>query len=446
MMPLGITPLRRTGGEGTTLTHPVKMWAARAARGTARSGHAQSNKDTEPSSPLEVSVLSPSVSPSSPTRSPAASWTHHSAAGQEQDVSVGSNSDDTLIYSGTGLRVLNVVEDSTISFASSFDLDGIDEIDRASVDSDELTALASRPSEQLDNQQQDPHQYLQPPKVPSASDSGLNPCFVAPDSPSTASFDDFSNTPGLHTADMSSIAFNHRPHQQQPGHRQDHATAHSSPMLYASVNSAYDSSQSSPRPRPSSRQRSAPHSPGVAHMTLASYLSSNISSPKTRSVSSGSLASFPTDLLSDISRADSVVDLTDDAASEFNTSESGGDTGGGSIHQHRRSHQRDHAGDGSANHHQHDLASSNNRDNELIMPMLSGPPSDIQESSPSQSGSDKQSVSPPRRRSKRMDKNKTPPAGTVVLPDAGQSPHYLIVGGTGKYAEAAQTDKLSRTD
>ena len=47
---------------------------------------------------------------------------------------------------------------------------------------------------------------------------------------------------------------------------------------------------------------------------LSTFLSSNISSPKTRSQSSSSLASFPTDLTSDASAID-----TDDAISELNS-------------------------------------------------------------------------------------------------------------------------------
>ena len=62
-------------------------------------------------------------------------------------------------------------------------------------------------------------------------------------------------------------------------------------------------------------------------LTLASYLASNLSSPKTRSHSSGSLASFPTDLLSEISRQDSAsragspygVETDEEAGSEFNS-------------------------------------------------------------------------------------------------------------------------------
>lgn len=317
--------------------------------------------------------------------------------GQDMGMDTHLASAAAAIYDGTGTRVKHPRnEDSVISLYSNEEFDASasnsvlieddsdslsDDIDRDSNDSSELTALASRPRYTVDS-----------------GDTAAVAAAAPPDF-ADSSVEDMV-TPGLHTAGMASLHFGH----------QFSSSCNNS-------NTAYKSTTSASRPSSSSCRSSAPHSPGAPPMTLASYLSSTLSSPKTRSVSSGSLASFPTDFLSDISRAESLAD-TDDAASEFNSDADPASSTSQLPPRSRRTRYEDHMRDSS----------------DLVMPKLGAPSNPDSHSGSSPSDSDKATHSSALPDSRRPTRGKSSASSNATL-TAGTSsfPRILMVGGTSEY-------------
>jgi hypothetical protein len=309
------------------------------------------------------------------------------------------------VYNGTGLRVVTDDRehahstrncDSIISLYSNEDIDFDDHASYASHtssdDSSDLTALGTRGDE----------------VETSISSSNIERDLVegssAPLLRSGSVSSDDMVTPGLHTASMAALHFGTTP-------------TNNSNSLSTGVN---DSQTHNPRLPSNSYRNSVPPSPGTPPITLASYLSSTLSSPGTRSYSSGSLASFPTDLLSDISRAESVVD-TDDAGSEFN-SDSGGDPSASTSHmQHSRAQ-----------------VAMKHSDN-LVIPKLYTTSSGEPGSSASSSSERSASAPPPESRQA----TKARPAGKNVdrNPDSTLRPRILLVGGTGMFDTHASVFK-----
>lgn len=169
-----------------------------------------------------------------------------------------------VAFDGRGRRVLDVTanrnDDSVISLPED-DLESSQVYDDdGSSDESETTALASRPSLSSGNERE------------SEGDLNWNQHHLA----------DSDITPGVHTDSL-------------PGMRLP-TVPYSGTGTSAIIGAAHDDQHIILQP--------AHHH----HDTLASYLASTLSSPKTRSHSSSSLASFPTDLLSEIGDVDSDPD------------------------------------------------------------------------------------------------------------------------------------------
>lgn len=371
------------------------MWRTATSSKTSR-------KDAVDEPEEAVSAPSAASTPLSPRKSAAA------AAAQDDDEDI--HLESASVYSETGLRVVQPRnDDSVISLFSNEDIgasitadDDSDSLSHASHtssdDSSDLTALASRPRDGAAESAADTFRHTQSDPANSGSLSSLD-----------NSFDDMV-TPGLHTAGMASLHFG--------------ATFNSNDGLNTS-NAPYRSSASSSRPSSSNYRSSAPHSPGAPPMTLASYLSSTLSSPQTRSMSSGSLASFPTDFLSDISRAESVAD-TDDGASEL-ASDGGGDPSSSTSQlpprsEARRSRRDEHLRDSS----------------DLVMPKLAPSSNPDSHDGSSPSDSDKASPAPLNaRRPVRVKQAQTTNNAANLTTTSSSFPRVLIAGGTSKSCRIA---------
>lgn len=396
--PLGSSARRQPRQRATGAERRVKMWRAAKSSGSKSYGGIDDSEAAQPA----VAASSASSASASPARSAGAAGRELEHEQQQHVQAASTSGQGTEAYNETPKRAIHDRnQDSVISLFSNESIAGSsvggeednhddEDEERLSDDlSDDSTALASRPA-YLDSTS-----TASAPSQPAEQRSSLS-----------SSLDDMV-TPSLHTAGMASLQFGY----PQNAHNNDSDTrTYSRPPHISS------------RPSSSSHRSSAPQSPGAPQMTLASYLSSNLSSPKTRSHSSSSLASFPTDFLSDISRAESVVD-TDDGASDLLNSDGGEEIGTSSVSR------MPSVSDMSASarlHPQHLTHSS-----DLVMPTLApASTASTAGSSPSDSERATSSAPPVTRGRPTRPKQASSTSNSTLTSSSATFPRVLIAGGT----------------